>query len=149
MADDARAGWRERRQQAFASHAAADQRRRSAEAEQARRLLASFVREAHARGLRPGPLTARGYRGRTRYRTGLRGWYLQTTRDTAVGADGEFYLLRVVPSVRARLMGVAVQPHEPPLVIGEGGRDGESIPLKTLLERRLEAGDQWPCGTRV
>jgi hypothetical protein len=144
MADDDAESWRERRQHAFASHAAADERRRSAEAEQARRLIASFIRTAHARGLRPAPLTARPYNGNARYRTGLRGWYLQASRTTAVGDDGEFYLLTVPASIRGRLTGVTVPPHQPRLVIGEGGRDGESIPLQTLLERRLEAGDDWP-----
>jgi hypothetical protein len=129
--------WRERRDHAFARHAAADRRRREAEAGQARELIAEFLREARERGLPAGPLTARAYNGRSRYRTGLRGWYLRADRSLAVGIDGELYLLTVPASLRARFTGATVQPQQPRLVVGEGGRDGESIPLRTLLRNRL------------
>jgi hypothetical protein len=132
--------WRERRERAFALHAAEDRRRREAEAREARELVAEFVREAGERGLPTSRLTARAYNGRTSYRTGLRGWYLRADRSLAVGTDGELYLLSVPASLRARLTGATVPPQQPRLVVGEGGRDGESIPLRTLLRARLDGG---------
>jgi hypothetical protein len=141
MADPAEE-WRRQRAHAVQAHAAEADRRLAAETAQARRLVADFATEALARGLRPVTLTARGYSGRGRYRTGLRGWYLRP--DVAVGTDGEFYLLTVPDSVRARLSGVTVQPAQPRLVVGEGARDGERISLSELLNLRLAAGDDWP-----
>ena len=136
--------WRRQRAHAVREHAAAADRRLAAETAQARRLVADFAAQAIARGLRPAALTARGYSGRGRYRTGLRGWYLRA--GVAVGTDGEFYLLTVPDSVRGRLTGVAVRPAQPRLVIGEGARDGERIALSELLDLRLAAGDDWPYG---
>jgi hypothetical protein len=39
---------------------------------------------------------------------------------------------------------VTIEPQDPRLIVGEGARDGESVPLKTLLQMRLDAGDKWP-----
>ena len=47
-------------------------------------------------------------------------------------------------SLRARITGAEVEPSVPRLVIGAGGRDGETMSLAELLERRLEAGANWP-----
>jgi hypothetical protein len=138
------ADWAERRRRAVAQHGAELDRRRSAEVAEARRLVADFARAAHARGLRLTALTARAYNGRATYRTGLRGWYLRPDRSLAVGADGGFYVLTVPASLRARVTGVVVQPQDPRLIVGEGGRDGESMPLAALLRQRLDAGDDWP-----
>lgn len=140
MGTDDRAAWAEERRLAATVHAAAHERRRLTEIQQARQLVADFVLRARERGLPAVPLAARSYTGRARYRTGLRGWYLKADRSVAVGEDGEFYLLSVPGSLRARFTGADVRPHDPPLVIGQGGRDGESIPLKTLLERVLATG---------
>jgi hypothetical protein len=136
-----RPDWAEQRRRAIAGHAADLERRRAAEVEQARRLIADFTREAGERGLPTEPLTARAYDGRATYRTGLRGWYLRPDRSVAVGVDGEFYILTVPGSLRARLTGATVLPAEPRLVVGEGGRDGESMPLAALLRQRLAADD--------
>ena len=114
------------------------------ETAQARRLVADFAAAARERGLRPSALVARGYSGRGRYRTGLHGWYLRPEGGIAVGTDGEFYLLTVPDSMRARLAGVTVEPAQPRLVVGEGARDGERISLSELLDLRLAAGDDWP-----
>jgi hypothetical protein len=140
MGTDDRATWTERRRHAATVHATAQEHRKLTEISQARQLIADFVRRARERGLSTVPLTAHAYTGRARYRTRLRGWYLKADRSIAVGDDGEFYLLGVPASLRARFTGADVRPHDPPLVIGHGGRDGESIPLKTLLERVLGAG---------
>ncbi|MGC4853483.1 hypothetical protein ACLQ24_08810 [Micromonospora sp. DT4] len=66
---------------------------------------------------------------------------LPTTRLVA------FHLLTVPGGLRARLLGVDPQPSPPPLVVGAGGRDGESIPLRTLLTRLLDGGTDEPGST--
>ncbi|MEU6078083.1 hypothetical protein [Micromonospora sp. NPDC047074] len=141
--DDGR-DWRERQRRAVRAHAAADERRRATEQAEAAEQVAWFVAEAVRRGLPTDRLTARGYDGRGSYRTRLRGWYVDRAHTRAVDVDGRFYLLTVAGGLRARLFGADPQPGPPPLVVGAGGRDGESIPLRTLLARRLEAGDATP-----
>lgn len=143
MAEDGVGSWAEQRRRALAAHAAADRRRRAAETDEARQHVAAFVREAQERGLRPTRLTAVSYNGRTRYRTPILGWYLDPAREHAVDVAGNFYLLTVAAGLRARLTGVSPPPQPPKLVIGEGGPDGHSIPLPTLLRQRLDAGDTW------
>ena len=144
MDDDERAGWHEQRRQAVAGHAAAFEAGRAAEAEQAAALLADFVRQAHERGLTPSVLAATSFDGRARYRTKVRGWYLKKNRSVAVGEDGAYYVLTVPPSLRARFTGADIAPSVPRLVVGAGGGDGETLPLAQLLQRRLEAGADWP-----
>lgn len=133
--------WPERRRAAVAAHESDQRRRRATEARQARQLVMEFVRAARERGVSPTPLTAQAHHGRTRYRTGLHGWYLKSDRSVAIGTDGAFYLLTVPASLRARFLGTPVTPTEPKMTIGAGGRDGESIPLADLLKKRLAAGN--------
>jgi hypothetical protein len=135
---DADREWAARRNRAVAAHAADLARREAAEAARAAQMLREFVGAARERGLAPVPLTARSYSGRGRYRTKQRGWYLSTDETMAVGEDGQFYLLTVRGSLAARFTGVDVAPATPRLVLGEGGRDGERIPLRTVLDRLLE-----------
>jgi predicted Zn-dependent protease len=142
--DDELAAWHEQRRQAVAGHAAAQEAGRAAEAAQAAVLLADFVRQAAERGLAPETLRARSFNGSATYRTTLRGWYLKTNRSIAVGADGEFYVLTVPSSLRARFAGAEVAPSVPRLIVGAGGGDGETMPLAQLLRRRLDAGVSWP-----
>jgi len=129
-----------RRARAHAARVHLDAQRRARQAEQdtARTLVADFVRQATERGIPPVPLTARGYRGRRRYRTGVRGWYLKPDRSIAVGTDSEYYILSVPDAFVARLRGVRVAPSPPPLTVGEGARDGETLPLADLLQLRLD-----------
>ena len=135
------AAWRERRRDAAAEHADALARRQAAQSLQARGLIAAFVRDATERGVPSVPLTARSYDGRGRYRTPLRGWYLRRNESVAVGTDGEFYILTVPPSLRARLRGATPLASDPPLILGKGGRDGESIDLADALGRALAPPD--------
>ncbi|MGC4810843.1 hypothetical protein ACLQ29_09975 [Micromonospora sp. DT228] len=132
--------WRQRQRQAVRAHADADARRRAAEQAEAAELVAWFVAEATRRGLPTTRLVARGYDGRGRYRTRLTGWYVDRAETRAVDVAGRFHLLTVPGGVRARLFGVDPQPSAAPLVVGAGGRDGESIPLRTLLTRLLDGG---------
>jgi hypothetical protein len=143
MADADPAEWARRRREAAQAQAERLTRTRQVESERARELLRGFVAEARDRGIAPGPLLARAGDGPPTYRTGLEGWYL--TRDGAVGVDvdGKYYLLASPRSLRARLLGVTVRPSDPPLQVGAGGRDGESIALDALLALRLDAGNDW------
>ncbi|MEV4412521.1 hypothetical protein [Catellatospora sp. NPDC049609] len=141
---DEQSDWRARRDHAVAQHAAAERRQRAVETERAMELVRRFAAEAGARGLRTVALTAFAYDGGGRYRTGLRGWYVHRNRTLAVTPDGTYYVLGVPSSLRARLLGAQVPPADPPLIVGRGARDGESMPLETLLRLRLDAGDDWP-----
>ncbi|RKS75624.1 hypothetical protein CLV35_2101 [Motilibacter peucedani] len=143
MSDPEQSAWQEQRRAAATDLAAAAEARRRADAAQAAELLRGFAAEATRQGIPTTELTARGDDGRARYRTGLRGWYLRRNRTLGVGEDGSFYILSVPGGLRARLTGVTVPPSDPPLVVGAGGRDGESIPLPDLLHLRLDAGDDW------
>jgi hypothetical protein len=136
--------WAARRGDAALEQAARLARQRSAESEVARVLLADFVRQAKDRNIPAVALRARAINGRSLYRTGVTGWYLR--RDGSLGVDehGEFYVLRAPTSLASRLRGTTVRPSDPPLVVGVGGRDGESMPLADLLLLRLDAGAAWP-----
>jgi hypothetical protein len=121
-------------------HVAAQRRRDEQEAAKAQVLIDRFVARATEAGLATEELTARPWSGRGRYRTGIVGWYLRRDRSVAVGADGSYYLLVVAPHRFGRWRTVPLEPTPPPLQVGRGGRDGESVTLETLLEMRL----QWP-----
>jgi len=131
------ADWAAQRKRAIAVHSAELARQEAAESEQAGRLLADFVAKARDAGKEPSPLRARSYDGRHRYRTLLRGWYLTDDERFAVDEQGQFYILTVQGSLRALITGAHVAPARPRLVIGEGGRDGERIALRELLDRVL------------
>ncbi|MGW5559185.1 hypothetical protein ACWER9_18430 [Micromonospora sp. NPDC003944] len=139
--------WRDQQRQAVRAHADAEARRRAAEQAEAAELVAWFVAEAIRRGLPPTRLVARGYDGRGRYRTGLTGWYVDRAETRAVDVAGRFHLLNVPGGLRAWIFGVDPQPSPAPLVVGAGGRDGESIPLWTLLTRLLDGGSGEPGST--
>ncbi|WP_305784125.1 hypothetical protein [Symbioplanes lichenis] len=128
--------WQAQRDRAVAAHAADLTRQAAAEAAQAAAMLHDFVTAARDHGPPPVPLTARSYAG-TRYRTRLRGWYLRRDETMAVAEDGQFYLLTVPASLTARLTGARPEPATPRLILGEGGRDGERIPLRAVLDRLL------------
>jgi len=141
---DADREWATRRNRAVAAQAADLAQREAAEAARAAKLLREFVVAARDCGLVPVPLTARSYGSRSRYRTKLRGWYLNADETMAVAENGRFYLLTVQGSLAARFTGVDLAPATPRLVLGEGGRDGERIPLRTVLDRLL--GSDQPGG---
>ena len=144
MPVDDELSWAEQRRDAAAEHAATQERRTAAETRQAREVVVAFVRDAQRAGIAVRPLTASPYSGRGRYRTAVSGWYIRQNRSLGIGTDAEYYILNVPDSLRARLTSAAITPVEPPLVTGAGGRDGESIPLETLLRMRLEAGNDFP-----
>jgi hypothetical protein len=141
---DEQADWREQQRHAVAVRAAALEADRAAEARRAEALLDDFVHRAGELGLQPHVLAARSLDGRSTYKTHVRGWYLKSDRSVAVGEDGGYYVLSVAPSLRSRFTGADLSPSTARLTVGAGGGDGETIPLATLLERRLTAGDRWP-----
>jgi hypothetical protein len=135
---DGQGSWREHRRRAAAFHAESLDRRREAEAADARRLITAFVATARERGIAPEQLVARSYSNGATYSTKLRGWYIRSDRTLAVGDDGQYYVLTVPGGWRTRLTGASVAPSQPPLVVGVGARDGESRALADLLRDRLE-----------
>lgn len=132
---------RAERAEAARAHADALERRRARETERARALIAEFLEQVLGRGPAPVELRARSADGRWRYRTGLRGWYLRRNETVALTADGEFYLTTAPTSPLALLRGVRLTPSDPPLVLGAGARDGESIDLADALARVLDGAD--------
>lgn len=106
---------------------------------QAQKLIDAFVAEARARGMAPEPLRATLLTGQS-VKTDQVGWYLRKNRSLAIGADGNYYVLTVPGGLRERLSGARLQPSPPPLVVGKGGRDGETGSLADFLRWRLEAG---------
>jgi len=119
-------------------HAEAQRRRTEQEAAEAQVLVDRFVGQATQAGLVTEELTARPWSGRGRYRTGVVGWYLRRDRSIGVGLDGGYYVLVVAPERFGRWRTVPVAPSPPPLQVGQGARDGESVALDVLLEMRLQ-----------
>ncbi|MFN8076807.1 MAG: hypothetical protein U0Q15_15505 [Kineosporiaceae bacterium] len=137
------ADWQSRRREAAAALAAAASRAAAADSARARDMLVEFVAEAGRRGLAPTRLRARGHSGSRSYRTGVTGWYLNRQATLAVDAEANWYVLNVPGGLLAGLTGVTLEPSDPPLAVGVGARDGESMSLAELLQRRLAAGDDW------
>lgn len=135
--------WRDRRREAAQELAARAARAREAETVRAREKVAAFVAEARRRGLVTTALVARSGDRRGSYRTGLTGWYLNRDGSLGVSESGDYYVLSCPPSLIGRVRGVTLVPADPPLQVGAGARDGESIALDVLLAMRLEAGDSW------
>lgn len=116
--------------------AAAQERGESARAQQ---LIDRFVADARSHGIAAEPLRATLYSGHS-VKTDKRGWYLRKNQSLAVGDDGSYYVLTVPGGLRERLSGVKLQPTPPPLIVGKGGRDGESGDIADFLGWRLDAG---------
>lgn len=129
--------WRAERTRAAAEHAARLEARREAEHAEAAALIARFLARARAARLPTRPLRVQGYGGRGSARTPYEGWYLRRDRKAALGDDGAFYVLTAPLSPLDRLRGVTPEPTAAPLVLGQGGKDGESIDLVDALERLL------------
>lgn len=135
--------WQTRRREAASALAAAAERAAAADSQRARAMLVEFVAEATRRGLATSRLRARGYSGGRAYRTGITGWYLTRQATLGVDAEANWYILNVDAGPLSLLTGVQLLPSDPPLAVGVGARDGESMSLAELLQRRLAAGDDW------
>ncbi len=107
------------------------------EAGQAQKQIDAFLAKAQAANLPVVELQARTLDGHL-VKTNIRGWYLRNDHSVAVGTDGHYYQLTVPGGLMARLRGVHLQPTPPPLVVGRGGKDGETGDLKDFLDRALQ-----------
>lgn len=110
---------------------------RRAEAQQAQALIDDFIVQARARGIAPEPLVATQLDGR-QVRTDKVGWYVNRKRSIAIGESGQWYVLTVPSSAFSRFTGVRLEASDPDMVVGRGGRDGESGDLADFLERVLD-----------
>lgn len=131
MAEESRRQADARRRHELAQAAA------QAEAQAAQAHLDGFLARLREAGVEPEPLQATLLSGR-RVKTGLVGWYLNASRTLAVAPDGSYYQLVTAGSALARFTGVTPPPSPPTLVIGRGGRDGETGDLTEFLERAYE-----------
>lgn len=109
------------------------------ESDQAQVLLDDFLARAAAAGPPPVALMAKTPSGRL-VKTSLTGWYLRNDHTVAIGTDGGYYVLTVAGGLMAGLRGASPERSAPPLIVGRGGKDGESGDLKDFLARVL-AGD--------
>src|SRR3954468_8648804 len=114
--------WARRRREAAEEHADRLARRRATGTARAREMIHDFAREAQARGIAAAPLLARAGDRKPTYRTGLIGWYLSRDGSLGVTTDGDYYHLAAPRSLNSRLFGVHLEPVEPPLQVGAGGR---------------------------
>ncbi len=107
------------------------------EARRAQTLLDSFTAAALASHLPTERLRVRGYGGRGTASSDITGWYVRNDHSMGVGTDGKLYRLALPLGVMDRLRGVTLRPMAPPMVLGAGGRDGDSIDLADALQRLL------------
>jgi hypothetical protein len=136
--------WRANRRAAAEAHAEALARSEAARSARAGELLAAFAGRALEAGVPVTRLVARSHKGTGRFKTDVVGWYLR--RDGSLGVDraGSFFILEVPGGLSVRFRKSHLDPSPPPLVVGKGGRDGESFDLEDLLALRLAAGADWP-----
>jgi hypothetical protein len=108
------------------------------ESDKAQVLIDGFIAKAMELGIAPEPLRARTFAG-TEVKTDKVGWYIRKNRSIAVGTDGGYYQLTVpgTGGLVERLRGVKLSATPPPLVVGRGGRDGETGDLSEFLDRVL------------
>ncbi|QDP94722.1 hypothetical protein FOE78_01245 [Microlunatus elymi] len=112
---------------------------RRAEAARAQQLIDDFVAATNSAGIAAEPLRARLLSGQ-QVKTDRAGWYLRRDHSIAIGTDGGYYQLVVPGGLAERLRGVRLQPSPPPMVVGRGGKDGETGDLKFFLDKRLAEG---------
>lgn len=137
MSENTNSQWAQTRRENALLQAQRQKERQAAEANQAKEYLRRFVVAAQQSGLAEEQLFVKGYGGKGQAKTALRGWYLKADRSMAVDVDGNFYLLIAELTLIDRLRGVTLSPSDPPLILGAGGRDGESIDLVDALKKLL------------
>jgi len=128
--------WVARRTEAAREQERRLRERQEVEHRKARAILAEFTAVARER-LPAERLVVQGYGGRGRATSDVEGWYLRLDKTVGLGTDGEFYVLTAPLGLLDRVRGVTLRPTPPPLVIGAGGKDGDSIELVAALDRLL------------
>lgn len=129
--------WQARRREAAAEQERRLQARKEVEAGRAQVLIDAFIARAATDALPPVPLVVRGRHG-GQAKTPLEGWYLKTDNSVAVATDGTFYILIQDLTFLERLRGYRPEPIAPPLIVGEGGGDGETIDMDAALDLHLK-----------
>lgn len=117
------------------------QERQDAEHARAARIVGLFLEVAREEGLQDVPLRVRGYAGGSA-RTPLRGWYLRADETVGIDTQGRYYVLSMPLSLAQRLRGVRPESQPVPMTIGEGGRDGDIVPLRFALDRLLPGWEE-------
>lgn len=136
-ADEGTPSWSEERARIIAAKEDALASARLEEHRRATAILREYVARFREAGIEPIPLRALPYKGSGTLRTDLVGWYLKQDRTLGMDVEGRYYILRADGGLRSRLRGAVVEPVDAPLVVGRGGRDGETFDLRELLEMRL------------
>ena len=139
--DSADSDWAASRRRAAAQRARMLQERQNAEHARAARIVELFLRVARDEGLEDVPLRVRGYGGGSA-RTPLRGWYLRADETVGIDTLGRFYILSMPLNLSQRLHGVRPESQPVPMTIGEGGRDGDIVPLRFALDRLLPGWEE-------
>lgn len=125
--------WAEQRRENAAYQAQELEKREARDTAEARKLIAEFLALPATQKAAPTQLQARDFSGKRTYKTPVMGWYLKQNQSVAISTSGEFYVLLVEKTLRNKIFGATPKPGNPPLVLGAGGRDGESIDLKDAL----------------
>lgn len=128
--------WAEQRRRNAQMQASRLAERKAQEHRAARALIQTFVGAAKSAQLPTTELFVTDPKGR-RGKTGLEGWYLKADKSAAISPDGDFFLLEHEISFLDRFRVLTVEASEPPLILGAGGRDGESIDLSEALDKLL------------
>lgn len=129
--------WQARRREAAAEQERRLRARKQVESGKAQAIIDAFLARAATDALPPVPLVVRGRHG-GQARTPLHGWYLKTDSSVAVATDGRFYVLIQDLTFLERLRGYTPSPVDPPLIVGEGGGDGETIDMDAALDLHLK-----------
>lgn len=130
--------WQARRREAAAEQERRLRARKAVESTKAQAIIDAFLARAATDAQPPVPLVVRGRHGGSA-KTPLEGWYLKTDNSVAVATDGHFYVLIQDLTLRERMRGYRPLPVDPPLIVGEGGGDGETIDMDAALELHLKA----------
>lgn len=131
------ADWINQRTEAARVQAERLAQRQSAVHDKAEAQIAEFMPVLLRHGPAPQPLLVTGYGGRSQARCNVKGWYLRNDKTAGLGTDGKFYVLTAPLSAFDRFRGVKLAPTRPPLILGEGGKDGDTIELSEALNRLL------------
>ena len=133
--------WAASRRRAATQRVRMLQERQDAEHARAARIVGLFLEVAREEGLQDVPLRVRGYAGGSA-RTPLRGWYLRADETVGIDTQGRYYVLSMPLSLAQRLRGVRPDSQPVPMTSGEGGRDGDIVPLRFALDRLLPGWEE-------